>query len=755
MRSHGCTRDPVANCLRIRQSSIPFTKPIALAPVGTKSANSRSQILVAMEQMLPKEQEAGGKYRPTLSAILEQFSDVLATSDEDLGRTTVIRHAIHTGDAKPVRCSPRRIAYHQRAQVETLLNEIIHRDVIEPSCNPWASPIVLVNKRDGSCRFCVDYRQLNNVTQKDAHPLPRIDDTLDALSGAQWFPTLDLASGYWQVEMETRDREKTAFKTPYGLYQFKVMPFGLCNAPATFQRPMETSLRGTAEEHTARLQEVLDRLRKVSMKVKPEKCQSMKRKVAYSGHIISEKGIATATSKTRAGAFDALKHQLTSAPILAYLYFRRRFLVDVNASGDGLGAVLRQKDGSEERVVAYASRSLTKPESRYCVTRRKMLGLVWALPSGSAIMAQTLRDQLLAAHQADPQIQLLRQWVTSGPWLTQCPHEYSRVLKMILTAEVGATYVMVLRALSSEIMQYLHNSRYAGHLGYSLHRLGMDILGPLEKTPSGNRYVLFLTAYFTKWTAAFPITKWKPTQWRNGHGRSFESRVVRVLCRLFYIKKTRSTPYHPQGNGQTVRFNRSLLDMLSIMCEENLHQSDEMLSFAMLVCNSTVNESTAVTPAVAMFGKELQLPLDIHMWSPQSNDTATLPNYIRQTRERIDIVHDLMRRQLKVQQRRQKTLYDRKETQVNFRVKELVWLPIPWGGQLHPCWEGPYEIVQTLDTHTYRVRHHERRRRTMVVHSDRLKKYVIWRMLTRPERDPFPFGTVPELPRSCSSLRKT
>ncbi|KRZ81474.1 Transposon Ty3-I Gag-Pol polyprotein, partial [Trichinella sp. T8] len=132
-------------------------------------------------QMLPKKQEAGGKYRLTLSAILEQFSDVLATSDEDLGRTSVIRHAIHTGDAKP------------RAQVETLLNGMIHPDVIEPSCSPWASPIVLVNKKDGSCRFC-----LNNVTQKDAHPLPRIDDMLDALSGAQWFSTLDLASGYWQ-----------------------------------------------------------------------------------------------------------------------------------------------------------------------------------------------------------------------------------------------------------------------------------------------------------------------------------------------------------------------------------------------------------------------------------------------------------------------------------------------------------------------------------------------------------------------------
>ncbi|KRX53637.1 Retrovirus-related Pol polyprotein from transposon 17.6 [Trichinella sp. T9] len=291
-------------------------------------------------------------------------------------------------------------------------------------------PNSAVNKKDGSCRFCVDYRQLNNVTQKDSHPLPRIDDTLDALSGAQWFSTLDLASGYWQVETETRDREKTAFTTPYGLYQFKVMPFGLCNAPATFQRLMETSLRGlvgskclvylddvivfgrTAEEHTARLQEVLDRLRKVGLKVKPEKCQLMKRKVAYLGHIISEKGIATDPSKTRAVkewqapscvselrqflglasyyrkfvngfasiaaplhrllegdadwkwtedcqvAFDALKHQLTSAPILAYPDFRRRFLVDVDASGDGLGAVLSQKNGSKERVKERAVKLL-------------------------------------------------------------------------------------------------------------------------------------------------------------------------------------------------------------------------------------------------------------------------------------------------------------------------------------------------------------------------------------------------------------
>ena len=120
---------------------------------------------------------------------------------------------------------------------------MLTQGIVEPAEGPWASSIVLVRKTDGT-RFCVDFRKVNEVTKKDAQPLPRIDDTINTLHGAKWFSILDLASGYWKVEVEPSDKEKTAFTTPFGLFQFCVMPFGLCNAPGTFQHLMERVLAG-------------------------------------------------------------------------------------------------------------------------------------------------------------------------------------------------------------------------------------------------------------------------------------------------------------------------------------------------------------------------------------------------------------------------------------------------------------------------------------------------------------------------------
>ncbi|GBM51656.1 Retrovirus-related Pol polyprotein from transposon 297 [Araneus ventricosus] len=242
------------------------------------------------------------------------------------------QHRINTGDHPPIKQYPRRLPLARKEEAEHLVKEMVDNGIIEESSGPWASPIVLVKKKDGSTRFCVDYRKLNEITKKDSYPLPRIDDTLDALNGSQWFTTLDLKSGYWEVEVQPEDREKTAFTTGQGLWKFKVMPFGLCNAPATFERLMETVLRGLSSEAC----------------------------LVHLDDII----------------IVGLKQALTSSPILTYPRTDKDFILDTDASNEGIGAVLSQNTGNEERVITYFSKSLGKPERNYCVTRKELLAIV-------------------------------------------------------------------------------------------------------------------------------------------------------------------------------------------------------------------------------------------------------------------------------------------------------------------------------------------------------------------------------------------
>ena len=155
--------------------------------------------------------ELTGGQRDKFRQVLFTYSDVFAVSKSDLGRTSKVKHKIHTGEALPIRQAAGRLAPQRRQHMKDLLAGMLKDNVVQPSQSPWASPIVLVQKKDGSIRFCVDYRKLNDQTRKDAHPLPRIDDTLNTLAGSQWFCTLDLLSGYWQVEVAEEDREKTAF----------------------------------------------------------------------------------------------------------------------------------------------------------------------------------------------------------------------------------------------------------------------------------------------------------------------------------------------------------------------------------------------------------------------------------------------------------------------------------------------------------------------------------------------------------------
>ena len=229
-----------------------------------------------------------------------------AKNKSDLGRTKVVRHTIDVTQNRPIKVRYGRMPNSKREEGEKEIKRMLDQGIIVPSKSPWAAPVVLVRKKDGSIRVCTDFRLLNKITIKDSYPLPRIDDSLDALGGSVWFSTLDLASGYWQVEMDPKDQEKTAFSTQGGLYEYKVMPFGLANGPATFERLMEQVLRGlhwqtclvylddiivfskTFETHLARLEEVIDRIGAAGLKLSPKKCHLFQTEVTFLGHVVNK-----------------------------------------------------------------------------------------------------------------------------------------------------------------------------------------------------------------------------------------------------------------------------------------------------------------------------------------------------------------------------------------------------------------------------------------------------------------------------------
>ena len=258
------------------------------------------------------------EYRNRIASLLYSNSRIFASSMNELGMATGVRHRIDTGNATPVMLPPRRTPIALKIQVKTRLEEMQAHNIIRESTSPYAAPVVMVPKKSGDLRFCIDYRLLNKVTIKDKYPLPRIDDTIDALYGAKYFSTLDLFSGYWQIEIEEEDKHKTAFVCEFGQYEFNRMPFGLTNAPATFQRLMNKILKPalynyalvylddiivfskTIDEHIGHLEDVFKLLANAGLRLKLDKCDFFKNEIEYLGHVVSREGVAPNKQKLKA-----------------------------------------------------------------------------------------------------------------------------------------------------------------------------------------------------------------------------------------------------------------------------------------------------------------------------------------------------------------------------------------------------------------------------------------------------------------------
>ena len=413
--------------------------------------------------------------------LLLKYSHVFSQSEDDLGHTTTMKHHIILEDNIPVKQPYRPIPPSQIEEVRQHITDLLNTGVIEESQSPYASPIVLVKKKNGKIRMCCDYRLLNKKTRKNSFPLPRIEDSLDKLYGSKFFSCLDLKSAYNQVEVAEQDQHKTAFTTPFGLYQYTRMPFGLCNSPATFQNLMQTVFRNevyaflliflddlliysqSIERHIAQLEIVFQRLSEHGLKIEPAKCKFFQDEVSYLGWRVNQHGIFSCPEKVKAvhdwptptspaelrtflgmvgyhrrgikgfseiasplyellnsyppgrkkrrsnkvgilsqwnwlpihqTAFENLKVKLTSAPVLAFPNFSQPFILEVDASHKGLGAVLMQEQDSGRRVIAYASRGLRRAErqmSNYSTMKLELLGLKWAI-------TERFKDYLCAGH---------------------------------------------------------------------------------------------------------------------------------------------------------------------------------------------------------------------------------------------------------------------------------------------------------------------------------------------------------------------
>ncbi|RVW64852.1 Transposon Ty3-I Gag-Pol polyprotein [Vitis vinifera] len=687
-----------------------------------------------------------------LKELIEAFDDIFQAPSQ-LPPQRDIEHQITLKEGTdPINVRPYRYAYFQKDEIERQVSDMLNSGLIRPSSSPFSSPVLLEKKKDGSWRFCTDYRALNAATIKDRFPIPTVEDMLDELHGAAYFTKLDLTAGYHQVRLHPPDIYKTAFRTHNGHYEYLVMPFGLCNAPSTFQALMNSVFRPFL--HQSKIQAMLDWPR-------PTTVTELRAFLGLTGYY----------HEAAKKAFENLKAAMTTTPTLALPDFSSPFVIQTDASGDGIGAVLSQNG----RPIAFMSRALGVSKQSLSTYAREMLAIIVAI--------QTWRPYLLGRRftiQTDQRSlkYLLEQRIITPEqqkWMSKLVgYDYEIVYKPGKTNQAADALSRNMTSPSSHkqprqpyqwrnglvcynnrivvppgsplihcLLREFHDTPMGGHsrilrtykrlsqqfywpsMRRSVHQyvaacdvcqkakaetmspagllqplpipcqvwddITMDFIDGLPRS-DGKTSIMVVVDRLSK-SAHFIAIAHPYT------AKTLANKFVEGVVKLHGTKLRMTSAYHPQSDGQTEVVNRCIEQYLRCFVHHKPRHWNSLLPWAEYWYNTTYHSSTGMTPFQALYGRP---PPAIPSYEIGSCPIEELDD---QMTARNELLQEL-KAHLHAANNRMKQAADKKRREVNFEVGDWVYLRLqPYRQQsvfrrtshkLSNRYYGPYEIEERI-----------------------------------------------------------